>query len=211
MTRKKLKNSPPKTIGRPTLGDALVKRLKEDLETDLALCIPQIIRRYPTPKTPQDIKNALVGEFNVIEIPIQPSRESNPIPMTFVMPRNKNYSSKTLRHLAGMAEMRWQLHAFKQEWKVLPAFRADWEFPDHRPDAYWENKKGTIAIEWDAGRHDQNELKSKAIAFQEYYDAQIWGCATKMRTNNLIRVFKQNKINVKVIYAPWHEGKITTI
>lgn len=114
-------------------------------------------------------------------------------PVRFVVSADyAHFTSGSLRHLAGLAEMRYQLKA------------TNWLLPDHfdpeKPDALW----GDIAIEYDAGEYSRHRLRYK-LGAMEAFPAQIWGVATPARAKTIRHLASLMGIaNLQdVIVAPW--------
>lgn len=107
-------------------------------------------------------------------------------------------SANALRHLAGVAEMRWLLEVSRDQWQS----EAQAAFASEVPDAIWHCAQGDIAIEYDAGSYSPTKITSKIFAFKHYYD-QIWGSPSQRRVEHLKTFLQQAERYTLPILAQW--------
>jgi hypothetical protein len=81
-----------------------------------------------------------------------------------------------LRHLAGVAALRYSLKAKPEAWHLIGVERRG----GNRPDATWKIYGEEAAIDFDAGAYTEGQLKTKATAYRAY-DRQVWGVTTASR------------------------------
>lgn len=104
----------------------------------------------------------------------------------------------SLRHLAGVAELRRLLGAPGETWFPVPATG----FGSSRPDAVWESPKGLVAIEYDAGSYGLAKLLGKMTAFQRF-ERQVWGSPSRCRVAHLNGLLAEMAEGPTAIFAPW--------
>lgn len=100
---------------------------------------------------------------------------------------------ETLRHFAGLAELRDRLQAPLTEWRIL-----GFEAPT-KPDALWRD----TAIEYDAGTYSRPRLVRKMRAFADRFPHQIWGVPNLRRKRHLQALARELGIALEVVEAPW--------
>lgn len=159
----------------------------EDLELDLALSEGQIYRWYGL-----SLKNLFPTWGTVREVVLGVGAAPRLVRF-LVHPRLQEASPTTLRHLAGLAEVR-RLLGVREGWEVL--FQGD----GYRPDALWKG----MAVEYDAGEYSPKTLRVKLGAF-EAYPAQIWGTTSESRRRRILRYAQEMGIQnpLQVLVAPW--------
>ncbi|HEX7021327.1 MAG TPA: replication-relaxation family protein [Trueperaceae bacterium] len=104
----------------------------------------------------------------------------------------------SLRHLAGVAELRALLGVAGDAWRSAAAAR----YRPNTPDAFWKSERGTIAIEYDVGSYSRTQILAKARTFLAYA-SQIWGSSSLARTRHLQHLLEQTDGSARVLYAPW--------
>lgn len=107
-----------------------------------------------------------------------------------------------LRHLAGVAEMRYRLLVTDaRQWRVSLERKHDF----HDPDAVWIRDSRWIAVEYDAGGYSRERLEQKISGFRSIYGhgAQVWGCSSQARVPVVKRLLEPH--GGAVFYAPWLE------
>ncbi len=112
-----------------------------------------------------------------------------------VHPRLREASSGTLRHLAGLAEMRRLLGVPPEAW-TLGA-----EPGSTIPDALW----GDVVVEYDAGEYPRPVLRNKLAAFERRAPLQVWGTVSDRRRELILRLAGEMSIRNlhQVLVAPW--------
>jgi len=105
----------------------------------------------------------------------------------------------SVRHLTGTAEMRYLLGASADVW-VSDASR---RYAKNKPDAIWRTPEGVVAIEYDAGAYDPDQIREKLIAFEKGYVGQIWGSPSKARVEHIKDLARNVVPDLEVLYAPW--------
>lgn len=111
----------------------------------------------------------------------------------------ENPPDYVLRHLAGIARVRYELQAPIEQWRVdrNPVHR------DYTPDAIWERHGGRLAVEYDVGYQKQKVI-DKMWAFHSIYSGQIWGVATPRRKAFIEEMIPASlRRNIIVVLAPW--------
>ena len=109
------------------------------------------------------------------------------------------YPAASLRHLAGITEMRRLIGAPREQWR----FEASTRFASEVPDAVWTRPQGDTAIEYDAGSYSASKITSKALAFKRY-EGQVWGSPSRRRVAHLTALLQNVNEFAPPIFAPWH-------
>lgn len=162
------------------------------LHCDKAYSLPQFQRRWPD-IDPSKLPGVLLVTHKIAE---QTGRRSQNI--TFVvleeMAKLKDFQ---LRHLAGVAEMRY----------ALKAPISEWENDSHKvhinmePDAIWHSPEGPCAIEYDLAYNRKIVLEKQRV-FQQFYSRQYWGTAVPSRALHLRRTLEAGP-HTCILLAPW--------
>ncbi len=105
----------------------------------------------------------------------------------------------TVRHLTGVAEMRYLLGAAHDIWISDAGKR----HAKSKPDATWTTPEGVIAIEYDAGSYDPERIANKLMSFKASYTGQIWGSPSKARALHIKKLATNIVPDLVVLYAPW--------
>jgi len=167
------------------------RRTWEDLAVDLVYSEGQR-RRFRLPPPPEWVAR------KEVTVPLYVGGVSVRT-VFYVHPSLPQEADYVLRHLAGVAELRYRLVAPKEAWSV----DAD---PVHfapTPDAVLISKGERIAVEYDAG-YPLSIAKNKMLAMGEKYPRQVWGVVTEERKRALTALIPDRlKERVKVLVAPW--------
>ncbi|WP_114313605.1 hypothetical protein [Thermus caldifontis] len=102
----------------------------------------------------------------------------------------------TLRHLAGVAEMRLLLGVDPPFWRVFHRQ----VHPVEEPDAVWFTPNGPVAVEYDVGSYSRGRVRAKAVAFATRYVGQVWGTPAKERARTLVLLLPRG---TRVLQAVW--------
>jgi hypothetical protein len=167
------------------------KRTWEDLAVDLVYSEGQR-KRFRLPPPPDWV----VSKETVVPLYVGgPSVRT----VFYVHPSLPSRVDHVLRHLAGVAELRYRLLAPKEAWSVD-------NDPVHftpTPDAVLFSKGERIAVEYDAG-YPLPIAKSKLLAMGEKYPKQVWGVVTEERKGVLTALIPSRlRERVEVLVAPW--------
>lgn len=108
------------------------------------------------------------------------------------------YAATRLRHLAGVTATRHVLDAPVEAWSN----RGGALGRGRQPDGTWESEEGLVAIEYDAGGYDNDEVIMKGGSFGRQYDGQVWAAATPARVEKL-RLLLEPYESAEVVLAPW--------
>jgi hypothetical protein len=178
----------------PTRARDNVEQLRADLEVDRALSEGQVLRHY-------GISLASLEGFARAEAYLAVTRGSYRHQRTnFVVcpARLRQTTGPSLRHLAGVAEMRRLLGAAPEDWESVAEAR-------HRlyiPDAVWTTPDGTVAIEYDVGSYAPQQVITKARTFNSY-TRQIWGAPTLARSRHLDHLLSAGGLRASAVTAVW--------
>lgn len=171
-----------------------IERLRADLEVDHALSEGQVLRHYGLSLT-------ALNDFALAEAHLAITRGSYRHQRTnFVVcpSRLTRSTGPSLRHLAGVAEMRRLLGAAPEDWQSVAEAR-------HRlyiPDAAWTTPEGVIAIEYDVGSYGPRQVLTKARTFNSYA-RQIWGAPTLTRARHLAHLLSAEGLRASAVTAVW--------
>ena len=170
--------------------------LSQDLETDRVLSSGQLKRYYGLSLI--ELENC---NFKSVETFLAPSRGSlcyGQVTFVGLSSRLGRLEGNSLRHLAGIAEMRHVLGAPAGDWTSLAAARQQ----PRTPDAFWETARGLLAIEYDVGSYSPTQIKEKAKSFKRYA-GQIWGTPSRQRVRHLWHLLKPLDRHCVVLFAEW--------
>lgn len=175
--------------------DACLARLRFDLRTDRVLSLMQAETHYQRGRLQLE-----AAGFFVFERRVGMTRHTKARPCTFVAGDETvlDLRENALRHLAGVAEIRHRLGAEAGAWRSA----ADASFALLRPDAVWRTPEGVIAIEFDAGSYDPEQLRSKVAAFSGFA-GQVWGAASKARAAHVSRFLEQATNDALALHISW--------
>lgn len=104
----------------------------------------------------------------------------------------------TLRHLAGVAEMR-RLLGVEADPGVWRVFHRQ-VHPVEEPDAVWFTPKGPVAVEYDVGSYSRDRVRAKGAAFATRYVGQVWGTPVMERLGTLVSLLPKD---ATALLAPW--------
>lgn len=115
--------------------------------------------------------------------------------------RFKNLRTSSLRHLAGLAEMRLRLKADPRDWLVFL------KRPDQgrMPDGQYSYKGERCALEFDAGSYKRDRVLEKMRAYAQAFDSQLWGAGTDARISYLQACASDVPGKIYVMSAPWFQ------
>lgn len=176
-------------------NDARLTQLGADLRTDRVLSLTQAETHYQRGRLQLE-----AAGFFVFERRVGVTRHTKARPRTFVAADETvlDLRERALRHLAGVAEIRHRLGAEPKAWRST----ADASFALLRPDACWRTPEGVIAIEFDAGSYDPEQLRNKVSAFSSFA-GQVWGAASKARAAHLSRFLEAATNDALALHVSW--------
>lgn len=152
-----------------------MRLLERALAVDIALSEAQVRRRYGT-----TLEQCGDAGLSILEAFIAPTaRSSRRRWVSFVSLEPLTLEGFELRHLAGVAEMRYALHAQPRDWQVLG------HAAQTSSDAVWQRGAETWAVEYDAGAYTMKTVTRKARAFDAGFDGQVWGVGSSERAQLL--------------------------
>ena len=167
-----------------------------NLETDQAISEAQLRRHYAL-----EIPDLKADDFTLVKAFLAPSQGSfNYRKVTFIglSSKLKRLEASSLRHLAGIAEMRRILAADTNNWTSLAAARRQ----PHKPDALWVTARGLVGIEYDIGSYSPVQISEKARSFKRYA-WQVWGTPSGERAKHLRFLLRQVDCHYEVYRAGW--------
>ncbi len=170
--------------------------LKHDLATDRVLSSGQLKQYYSL--SVNELKDT---DLKFVEAFLSPSRGSiRYAQISFVGLSSSigRLEGNSLRHLAGIAEMRRVLGALPEDWTSLAAARQQ----PRTPDAFWETERGLLAIEYDVGSYSPTQISEKAKSFKRYA-GQVWGAPSRQRVRHLWHLLKPLDSHCVVLYVAW--------
>lgn len=175
--------------------DVRLARLRADLRTDRALSLTQAETHYQL----RQVQLEAAGFF-VFERRVGVTRHAKARPCAFVAAEEAvlDLRGQALRHLVGVAELRHRLGAEAKAWRSA----ADAAFALLRPDAVWQTPEGVIAIEFDAGSYDPEQLRRKVEAFGSFA-GQVWGAASRARAAHLSRFLEVATNDALALHVRW--------
>lgn len=118
-------------------------------------------------------------------------------PITFVARRRIYDSGAALRHLVGLAEMRWQMKDALLRWHLTRGTELG---SAEQPDAIAEDAVGCLAIEYDTGAYSTDQVRRKARTYQVTFGRQVWGVPHAARQRWLGHHLPPQ---TQVMLAPW--------
>ena len=175
---------------------AATEALRLDLEPDQVLSFGQVARHYglTLSKLPND-----VFVFDAFLAPTHHSMAYQRVQFVTLERKVARYPAASLRHLAGIAEMRRLIGAPREQW----CSEASKRFTSEMPDAVWASPRGNVAVEYDAGSYSPSKIASKALAFKNY-EGQVWGSPSRRRVAHLTALLQNVNEFTPPIFAPWH-------
>ena len=147
--------------------------LERALTVDVALSAAQVRRHYDV-----NLEQCRETGLSITDAFIAPTtRSSRRRWVSFVSLEPLIFEGFELRHFAGVAEMRYALHAEARDWQVLG------HAAQTSPDAIWQRGGESWAVEYDAGAYTMKTVIRKARAFDAGFDGQIWGVPSQGRAH----------------------------
>lgn len=174
----------------------MASSLLDALGTDKVLSVAQVIRHYGMSES-----EAIAQGARAFVVSVSKTQNSTEKLHHFVTPARKRplNDGSNVRHLTGVAEMRYLLGATHDAW----VSEADKRHAGNEPDGVWFKPEGDVAIEYDAGAYSPNQILDKLIAFQTSYSGQIWGSPSKRRVTHIRALAANLEPDLQVLYAPW--------
>ncbi len=174
-----------------------------DLAMDRVLSLGQIRRRY-LPSTSeaavrvQVIRLAAAGHLVAWSEWVPLTARARVVRfVTFVGLTRVAVVPAALRHLCGVAEMRWRLRHVVHAWDASDAAVLQ---EGAQPDALAEDRHGCLAVEYDAGAYSAEQVLRKTQTFRALYGRQVWGAPHRARQQWLRTHLPSG---VDVLLAPW--------
>jgi hypothetical protein len=164
-----------------------MKRLEQALTVDLALSERQVVRHYGL-----SLEACRKADFQIQTVDVAPTaRMKVTRAVNFVTLETLELPAFEFRHLAGIAEMRYQLGARLADWSLV-------HHSDHTsPDAIWQRGLETWAVEFDAGSYSQKTILEKVRSFRAGFDGQCWAVASEARARFLAAVLLEKPMVVR--------------
>ncbi len=161
--------------------------LEQALTVDVALSERQVARHYGL-----SLEACRKAGFEIQTVNVAPTaRMKVTRAVNFVTLETLELPAFEFRHLAGIAEMRYQLGAKLEEWELI-------HHSDHTsPDAIWQRGLETWAVEFDAGSYSQKTILEKVRSFRAGFDGQCWAVASEARARFLSRVLLEKPLVVR--------------
>lgn len=169
--------------------------LREALEVDKALSLGQCERYWGV-----GLERLRAVGLDLVRVEIGLTKHQQPKPLVFVCSSRAvaKLHPNQLRHLAGVAEMRQLLGARLDAWHS----EAERERALLYPDAVWQTPSGKVAIEFDAGSYNPNQLEQKCWTYARNFSGQIWGTPSLQRAGRL-RYRLRQVTNAQVVALEW--------
>ncbi len=166
-----------------------------DLEVDRVLSAGQVERHYR--RSFPAGKDLFV--FDAFLAPTHGSNDYQRVSFYALERKATRMNASSLRHLAGVAEMRRLLKAPRESWKSEAGTR----FAAEQPDALWFTPAGEVAVEYDAGSYSSKQILAKTLTFRRY-ERQIWGSPSRKRVQHLSAFLLEAGEATAPLYAPWN-------
>lgn len=171
---------------------AVVESPLDALGCDRAYSMVQFRRRWP------EVDPAQLPGVVVVQHQIPETSKGSPLTVDFVVLKSfADEPAFALRHLAGVAEMRYALRVPIEEW----AGDAGRVHLDSTPDAVWYSRTGPCAIEYDL-RYNRKQVLQKQQDYRRMYVCQYWGVAIPSRAQYLRRTLQPDPYTV-IMLNPW--------
>jgi hypothetical protein len=181
----------------------LSERMFADLEVDRVLTGGAVHRRYMPDVSDREACERLrhLAADGVVVTWVEwvalTARARSVRPITFVARQRIGSTPAALRHLAGLAEMRWQLKAVIREWIVTTDTL--WGEAE-QPDAIAEDSYGCLAIEYDTGAYSARQVRKKSETYQRIFGRQLWGVPHEAR-RHWLRAHLPSRTSL--LLSPW--------
>jgi Replication-relaxation len=165
----------------------VTQRLEQALTVDMALSERQVARQYGL-----SLEACRKAGFEIQTVNVAPTaRMKVTRAVKFITLEPLELPAFEFRHLAGIAEMRYQLGARLEDWRLV-------HHSDHTsPDAIWQRGLETWAVEFDAGSYSQKTILEKVRSFRAGFDGQHWAVASDARARFLAGVLLEKPIVVR--------------
>ena len=167
------------------------------LATDLVLSAAQLERHHGLSE--REAQSLGVRAFVVSLSKTQSSNRHAKYRFVVLKGKRAPNSGGRVRHITGVAEMRYLLGAPHDTW-VSDAGK---QRIKSKPDATWTTPEGVVAIEYDSGCYDPERIESKLLSFKAGYASQIWGTSSEDRVGRIKDLAKNIVPDLEVHYAPW--------
>jgi hypothetical protein len=172
-----------------------VKILLACLKQDLALTLAQASRRFGIEiETVTALEES--GELHVTEDSLKLTHESRQKQKVTFLCHDERTSQRpgtTLRHLAGIAEMRYKLGSPRWALTLLnnPNSRS---ISTQIPDATWyaTGHQNGIALEFDTGSQPLKTITEKAAVYWQEQRTQIWASPSASRANSVLKILEDS-------------------
>ncbi len=180
-----------------------IRELLADLPVDRVLSLGQVWRRYLPEGDEDEVRAAIVQLTATARLAAWPewvaltARARTVRRVDFVAPTVLPLAPAALRHLCGVAEVRWQLGQALRSWDATGAAVSGWS---EQPDAIAETSRGLLAVEYDAGSYSRRQVSRKAQTFHATYGQQVWGVPHAARARWLRASLPSDG---EVLVAPW--------
>jgi hypothetical protein len=167
--------------------------LKSSLKCDHTLSEGQIWRHYGL--TLADLTPNFVQTQIVVE---RSNRTKQATPTVMISLRRLGESATTIRHMAGLAEIRHVLGVGPNHWETARVFEQS-----TRPDAVWiRGPNNFVAIEYDICGYSAKQIARKVARFGTYH-GQIWGTVSHSRIAVLRSHLNENDTDPEIFHAQW--------
>jgi hypothetical protein len=165
----------------------VIPHLEQALTVDMALSERQVVRHHGL-----SLEACLEAGFEIQTVNVAPTaRMKVTRAVNFVTLETLELPAFEFRHLAGIAEMRYQLGARLADWTLV-------HHSDHTsPDAIWRRRLETWAVEFDAGSYSEKTILEKVRSFRAGFDGQCWAVASDARARFLGEVLLEKPMVVR--------------
>ena len=173
-----------------------LEQLTRDLETDQAVSEGQLKRHYG-----HSVADLPPSDFTIAKVFLAPSQGSldyQKVMFIGLSSKVRRLEGSSLRHLAGIAEMRRILKADTDHWTSLAAARRQ----PRMPDALWETAEGLVAVEYDVGSYSPTQIRDKARSFRRYV-GQVWGAPSQDRVKHLGHHISNFENHYNTLFVLW--------
>ena len=178
--------------------DAQINTFLRSLKLDHAITAPRVGKHYGiNEKTLDDLEQA--GKIYSTKRDYRVSHGfRNIVPIRFIChnARAAQRPSDTLRHLAALAEMRFQLGS-PIRWRLMMLSNPQFQTVNAElPDAIWFSDGFPAAVvEFDAGSQSHAEIARKSSVYHQKSQMQIWGAPSARRAQGILQILEQNAPN----------------
>lgn len=188
----------------------LAEALMEHLETDRALTVMQVVRRFRDFDINRDDARKVAREAGCVtkrvRIPPAKGHKAEPYEICYVPSEPPN--PKYLPHILGLAEMRTILGNRALHWRHVKLASSTARGRQDMPDAIYETPDGdVVAVEYDHGSYTRDIILSKARYASKYTGRQLW-CTPLLRRALAIA---QMIPGAEVWHVSWATGEAAEI